>query len=360
MWTSVKAKYIMEEVVSLYLRGVTIMGDLVLYLGITVVGYILGAKFRSSKDRLTWTGKVQIVAITVLVFVMGLRIGANKEVVENLSSIGIYAVVFTLAVMAATVVCISIVRRIMGIDRFGLMKDPETNSAIEEESTDVEDIIAMGPNEAAVANTRKVDPMTIVIICFVTLGISVGYFVFGRIVNDFDVFNNYCSLMIKIGLCTLLIFVGLDLGLDGKVVTNFKKVGIRIMAIPAAAIVGTMVGSALCALFLPISLRESLAIGAGFGWYSLAPGIIMDKGFLMAGAISFMHNVMRELFAIITIPFVARHVGYVESCGLPGASAMDVCLPIVERSTSSNTAVYSFVTGLVLSIAVPIMVPILI
>ena len=39
---------------------------------------------------------------------------------------------------------------------------------------------------------------------------------------------------------------------------------------------------------------------------------------------------------------------------------MDVCLPIVERATSSNTAVYSFVSGVVLSTAVPILVPLII
>lgn len=336
------------------------MSDIVLYLGITIVGYIIGSKLRNIKDKLTWTGKVQTVAITLLVFVMGLRIGANKEVVDKLDSIGLYAFVFTVVVMITTVIAITIARKILGIDRYGLMKDSTVNEEISEESVEVDEIESIGVGGVTDAKPRKIDPMTIIIVISVTLGILAGVFIFGKIVSDFNVFNDYCSLAIKIGLCTLLIFVGMDLGLDGKIVENFRKVGIRIMAIPGAAIIGTLAGSALCMLFLPLSLRESLAIGAGFGWYSLAPGIIMDKGFLMAGAISFMHNVMRELLAIISIPFVAKHVGYVECCGLPGASAMDVCLPIVERATSSNTAVYSFVSGVTLSIAVPIMVPLII
>lgn len=336
------------------------MGDLILYLGITTVGYIIGSRLTGIKDKLTWTSKVQIVAITVLVFVMGLRIGANKEVVEKINSIGLYAFVFTIVVMVMTVICVSVTRRALGIDRFGLMKNTAVNEALQQESLEIEEIETSESGEKINGNTRRVDPMTIVIIAFVTLGIIVGHFVFGRIISDFELFNSYCSLAIKIGLCTLLIFVGMGLGLDGKVFQNFKKVGIRVMAIPAAVLVGTLGGAAVCTIFLPISMRQSLAIGAGFGWYSLAPGIIMDKGFLMAGAISFVHNVMRELFAIIVIPFVAKHVGFVESCGLPGASAMDVCLPIVARATSSNTAVYSFVTGLVLSIAVPILVPLFI
>ena len=48
-----------------------------------------------------------------------------------------------------------------------------------------------------------------------------------------------------------------------------------------------------------------------------------------------------------------------ETIALPGAAAMDVCLPIVEKSTSGNIAVYSFISGLVLSALVPICVPLI-
>ena len=282
------------------------------------------------------------------------------------SEVGAFDVILMdirMPVMVMTTVCISITRRLLKIDRYGLMQNPMDNIAINEESIEVDEIEEISVGEATQKGhdkRGKVDTMTIKILVSVVLGMISGYLFVDDLFSSFDVFNTFASLAIKLGLCTLLVFVGMDLGLDGKVVDNFKKVGIRIMAIPLAAIVGTLIGSALCGIFLPVSMKESLAIGAGFGWYSLAPGIIMDKGYVIAGAISFMHNVMRELLAIITIPMVAKHVGFVECCGLPGASAMDVCLPIVERATSSNTAVYSFVSGVVLSIAVPIMVPLII
>lgn len=40
----------------------------------------------------------------------------------------------------------------------------------------------------------------------------------------------------------MLVFVGLDLGLDGTVIENFRKVGFRILAFPIAVIVGTLIG----------------------------------------------------------------------------------------------------------------------
>jgi uncharacterized membrane protein YbjE (DUF340 family) len=66
---------------------------------------------------------------------------------------------------------------------------------------------------------------------------------------------------------------------------------------------------------------------------------------------------MREVFSIILVPIVARYVGYVEAIALPGAPGMDVCLPIVERSTSGTVAVYSFISGLALSLSVAFLVP---
>ena len=70
------------------------------------------------------------------------------------------------------------------------------------------------------------------------------------------------------------------------------------------------------------SLREAMAVGAGFGWYSLAPGIIMDAGLIEASAVSFLHNVLREIISILFLPFVAEKIG----C-LHGRIAGDGCLP---------------------------------
>ena len=168
------------------------------------------------------------------------------------------------------------------------------------------------------------------------------------------------GLGIKIGLCLLLLFVGIDLGLDGTVIENFRKVGFRILVFPVVVVIATLVGASVSGMLMGLSFKEAAAVGAGFGWYTLAPGIIMEAGYLTASAVSFLHNVMRELFSILLIPMVAQKIGYIETTGMPGAAAMDVCLPIVEKSTRSDIAVYSFVSGVILSILVPVLVPLII
>ncbi len=330
------------------------MSDLVLYLGITAVGYVLGAQLRTVKDKLSWTGKVQTLALIVLIVLMGTRMGANEEITANLSTIGISAFFMTVAVLIGSIGAVYITRKLLGIDKFGKLVGKTSN-----------EVKLDGVGGTAVPNDQDAgkgfDKMTFIIVGAVIAGMLIGYFIIRSLFADnMASFDGMSSLGIKLGLCLLLIFVGMDLGIEGTVIDNFKSVGLRILVIPVAVIVGTLVASFVMSFVLDLSMKEALAIGAGFGWYSLAPGIIMDAGYMTASAISFLHNVMRELFAILFIPVVAKKIGFVETVGMPGAAAMDVCLPIVERATRSEIAVYSFISGAILSILVPVLVPIFI
>lgn len=330
------------------------MADLILYLGITVVGYFIGSKIRGFRDKLGWTSKVQTAALTCLVMLMGMRMGSNEEITANLSTIGVTALVITVAVMICSIAGIFFARKFMGIDRYGRFSEIEDNGSSELSD---ERISASAPDESKTG----INMMTIIIVAAVIAGMAIGYLVIrSAFEGNMDTFDTMAGLGIKVGLCILLVFVGMDLGLEGTVIENFKKVGLRIFVFPAVVAAATLIGAAAAGLAMGLSLKESLAIGAGYGWYSLAPGIIMDAGYLTASAVSFLHNVMRELFAILFIPFVAAKVGYIETTGMPGAAAMDVCLPIVEKSTRGDIAVYSFVSGVILSALVPVMVPLII
>ncbi|MBR5229531.1 MAG: lysine exporter LysO family protein [Firmicutes bacterium] len=328
------------------------MADLVLYLGITVVGYFAGANLRSSKDKLRWTGRVQTIALTCLVVCMGMRMGSNEEIIKNLSTIGLSALVITMAVLAFSIGGIFVARKIMGIDRYGNFRRGEAGVSLDT----AEDEVSDGAEKKSGINT-----MTLVIVGAVLAGMVMGYFVIRNVfAGNMESFDNIAGWALKIFLCVLLIFVGMDLGLEGTVIDNFKKVGWRILVFPFVVAVCSLIGSGISGVLMGFSMKEALAIGAGYGWYSLAAGLIMDAGYITASAVSFLHNVMRELFSILLIPFVAAKIGYVETTGMPGAAAMDVCLPIVEKSTKSDIAVYSFVSGVILSILVPVMVPLFI
>lgn len=69
---------------------------------------------------------------------------------------------------------------------------------------------------------------------------------------------------------------------------------------------------------------------------------------MVASAVAFMYNVIRETAGIILIPVLAKKIGYLEVTGMPGVAAMDMCIPIVERSCRHDTVVYSFAIGLMM------------
>ena len=341
------------------------MADLALYLGHAVLGYIVGYFVREKKNKLEWRGKVSTIAIIVMVFSMGMRMGANDEVIENLSSIGLYSLLITAIIFTFSLTATSLTRRALGLDSLGYLRNQGQNngkssvmsSITSSEMSDENQMIMESEINNAEEKEKKLDSMTIMVILAVLIGGLIAYFLSQGTISDFEKFDHIMGLMITIGLCILLFFVGLDMGLEGTVFTQIKTVGFRVLVIPVAVIGGSLLGAVVCGIILPLSMKEALAIGSGLGWYSLAPGIIIDHGFVVASAISFLHNIMREVLSFVLIPVVAKKIGYIETIALPGAAAMDVCLPIVERQTRSDIAIFSFVSGLVASFVVPVLVP---
>lgn len=151
----------------------------------------------------------------------------------------------------------------------------------------------------------------------------------------------------------------MDLGRQKDVINDIKKVGISIFVVPIMTVVGTLFGASLGGLILSIPIKEAAAVGAGFGWYTFSAVALADYSAEL-GAAAFISNVLRELLAIIVIPFIASKIGYLEAIAPAGATAMDTVLPVVVRCTNSRIAVFSFVSGCTLSLLVPILVPFII
>ena len=358
------------------------MLDLILYLGFAVVGFFCGRYLHRKKRSLPWTGKIQTAAIFILVIFMGMRMGSSEEVFANLGTIGVSALVFTVFAQAFSLLSISLTRRLLHFDRTGnpgSIRRPKTDLQIPADSVSPDpdkqklpETVPVSSGEDTAAENRDaqqssgISRMTVIIFCAVALGILLGHFVIAASVNanlifggDLQRFASFAGNAIRIGLCILLFFVGIDMSSDNNVFQNIRAAGAKILLFPLSGCAGALLGAFISGLLLGIQPKESLAIGAGFGWYTLAPGFIMDAGFINSSAICFLHNVSRELAAILLIPFVAKRVGYIECTALAGAAAMDVCLPIVERSTNGSVAVYSFISGAVISALVPVLVPLI-
>jgi len=191
------------------------------------------------------------------------------------------------------------------------------------------------------------------IILSVVLGVCAGYFLLPEYILQ------YTDYIIDIGLCLLLFFVGMDIGRNKDVLQKIKKMGFKVLLIPVAIIVGSLVGSVIAGLLLGLPINEAGAVGAGLGWYTLSSMMLVTYSAELS-ALAFISNVVREIIALLTIPLIAKYIGDLESIAPAGATSMDTSLPLVAKSTNPETAIVSFINGVVLSSAVPILVSIVI
>ena len=337
------------------------MATLILYLVITIIGYFLGAGARKHAGDFAmsfypWVGRVEMISIAILVLIIGGRIGASEEIIRSLGTIGLKAFAYTLIIMAAAVAAFAVVRRLLGFDRYGRLvygKAAEMASGAQGDSAMTQrtepKAVEVTDGAAESGTGARINKFTILIIGFVALGILLGYFVRP------DALLAKSGPALTVCLCILLLMIGIDIGVDGTLGENFRRAGWRVLVFPFVSILSMVIGAVVAAPLVSMTLKDSLCIGAGFGWYTLAPAMLAEYS-AEVSALSFLHNVFREVLGLLLIPVVAAKAGAIECTAVPGSPAMDVCLPVVEQSAGSTVAVYSFINGAVLSASVPILV----
>lgn len=338
------------------------MTSFILYISLAIIGYFIAGLLTKKGIALKGTGIIQTITVVVLVFVMGSRIGADESIFRSLGTIGVMALVLTFFIQGGSLLAILFARKLMGFDKKGIRGGDSSDTSFaaivqlpEKESVKATEQLPI--TESSEGATQPPEPekektdytMLFCILIPVALGILSGYLFLPQSFLDIT------GTIIDIGLSIILFLVGYDLGVEGTIVANFKRAGWRIITFPFLVMAGTFIGAAAAAVILPLSMQDAMCVGAGFGWYSLAP-IMLAEYSLEVSAISFMHNVMRELFSILLIPFIAKKIGYIETLSLPACCAMDVCLPVIVRATNGNTVVYALISGAVLSASVPLMV----
>lgn len=194
--------------------------------------------------------------------------------------------------------------------------------------------------------------MSFKIFLSVVLGTIVGYFFLPL------TFSSSIGIIIDIGLMVLLFFVGIDIGKQKDILEKVKKIGIKVLLVPVAVIIGSVVGGMFGGLLLKMPLNQGGAVGSGLGWYSLSSTILLANDYIELSALAFLSNVFREVLALVSIPLIAKHLGKLETIAISGATAMDTSLPVISKYTDAETTIIAFVTGVICTASVPIILPI--
>ncbi len=167
-------------------------------------------------------------------------------------------------------------------------------------------------------------------------------------------------------LSALIIQVGIGVGSMDNLGKMLRSVNLKMFLLPACTIVGTLVFTALAFfLFNTHELSDIMAIGSGFGYYSLSSVLIAQLKTITVGAtqatqlatIALLTNVARELLSLFGCRFFTLKGGSLAAISTAGISSMDVCLPsILNASGDKRIIPVAIFHGLILEVSIPMLI----
>ena len=191
---------------------------------------------------------------------------------------------------------------------------------------------------------------SIIILCFFAVGVLLGYTGFLPMWLLSGNFGEYALFL-------LMFLVGVGIGTDPRSLEALRSMNLRIILVPLTTIVGTLLGVTAVSIFVKnISLNDLLAVGSGFGYYSLSSIYITELRGETLGVVALLSNVMREIITLLLTPLFARYFGRLAPITAGGATSMDTTLPIITKYVGKDYAIVSLFNGIMLTILVPFLV----
>lgn len=189
--------------------------------------------------------------------------------------------------------------------------------------------------------------------------IIVGFFVLGALCGVYYLipYDFTQSKLSFYALCALMFSVGVSVGNDPQTLRNFRSLNPRLIFLPVMTILGTLAGCAVVSLFLSHrSVTDCMAVGAGFGYYSLSSIFITEYKGPELGTIALLSNITREIITLLFAPLLVRWFGNLAPISAGGATTMDTTLPIITRYSGQSFVVVSIFHGFVVDFSVPFLV----
>lgn len=198
---------------------------------------------------------------------------------------------------------------------------------------------------------------SLIVVAVFAAGLALGY---SGVFGDGGDFSQYSMWVLYL----LLAIIGFEFG-HKSLIPTVKSLTVRSFLLPLFTIGGTLLFSAVAWLLLRgYSLSDYLAMASGFGYYSLAPLLIMEHkggaGAAEAAAeiatIALMANMVREILSLTCAPFFKRVFGWYAPIAASGVASIDVVLPVIIRTCGQEAVAVAIVQGVVLEMCVPILV----
>lgn len=166
-------------------------------------------------------------------------------------------------------------------------------------------------------------------------------------------------------LYALMLQVGISIGSNKNLKQIVRQIRLKMLVIPLATIIGTLLFSALASLLLSRwSVFECMAVGSGFAYYSLSSILITQFkepsiGLQLAtelGTIALLSNIIREMMALLGSPLIEKYFGKLAPISAAGVNSMDVFLPAITRYSGKEMIPVAILHGILIDFSVPLFV----
>ena len=189
--------------------------------------------------------------------------------------------------------------------------------------------------------------------------IVVGFFVLGVCLGRLDLAPALLmdSRVTFAALCCLLFCVGMSIGSNDNIVSEFRSLNPRLALLPVATILGSFAGSLVAWLFLQYrGVTDCMAVGSGFAYYSISSIFITQYRGAELGTAALLANIYREILTLLIAPLLAKVFGPLAPISSGGATTMDTTLPIISQTCGQQYVVVSLFHGFVVDFSVPFLV----
>lgn len=189
--------------------------------------------------------------------------------------------------------------------------------------------------------------------------IVVGFFVLGVCLGRLDLAPALLmdSRVTFAALCCLLFCVGMSIGSNDNIVSEFRLLNPRLALLPVATILGSFAGSLVAWLFLQYrGVTDCMAVGSGFAYYSISSIFITQYRGAELGTVALLANIYREILTLLIAPLLAKVFGPLAPISSGGATTMDTTLPIISQTCGQQYMVVSLFHGFVVDFSVPFLV----
>ncbi len=191
---------------------------------------------------------------------------------------------------------------------------------------------------------------SLLIVMFFVIGLLLSFF---NLIPELFLHKDISTYVLYI----LMLVVGISVGSDKESLKILFKANWKIILVPLTVVIGSLGATALLSFVLhDVSLKEAMAVGAGFGYYSLSSILITEMHGETLGTIALLSNVIREILTLMFAPALVFAFGKLAPVTAAGATAMDTTLPIITRVSGNQYGVIAIFSGLVLTLLVPVIV----